>query len=201
MPADDSRFQTAVARFREAHCEDPVTVETAGGQVPWSVHYHRRLVAWVRRLQPEASEALLLAAHCQHLRRWTIPRDRYPLGGAGYKRWRKTLSRYHAQEAGRILGEAGYDEVTIGRVQALLRKLRLKLDPESQLLEDAVCLVFLENEFEAFSRMHDDAKLADILRKTWRKMSPQGQAAALKVAGTLPEPLQVLVRNAVATEP
>ena len=198
MPFDDARFQLAVARFQEAHCEDPVTVETADGQVPWSVHYHRRLVAWVRRLQPEASEALLLAAHCQHLRRWTIPRDRYPLGGAGYKRWRKTLSRYHAREAGRILGEAGYDEVTIGRVQALLRKLRLKLDPESQLLEDAVCLVFLENEFEAFSRMHDDAKLADILRKTWRKMSPQGREAALAVAGSLPETLQSLVRNAVA---
>lgn len=201
MPAQDSRFQLAVARFQEAHGEDPVTVETEGRQVPWSVHYHRRLVTWVRRLQPEASEALLLAAHCQHLRRWTIPRDRYPLGRAGYKRWRKTLSQYHAQEAGRILGEAGYDEVTIGRVQALLRKLRLKLDPESQLLEDAVCLVFLENEFEAFSRMHDDAKLADILRKTWRKMSPKGREAALGVAGSLPESLHALVSNAVAPEP
>lgn len=201
MPFDDARFRSAVARFQEAHCEDPVTVDTDGGQVPWSVHYHRRLVAWVRRLEPEASEALLLAAHCQHIRRWTLPRDRYPLGAAGYKRWRKTLARYHAQEAGRILGEAGYDEVTIGRVRALVRKLRLRLDPEAQLLEDAVCLVFLENEFEAFSRKHDDAKLADILRKTWRKMSPQGREAALAVAGSLPEPLRLLVGNAVAPEP
>ncbi len=200
MPVDHSRFQVAVARFQEAHCEDPVTVETEGGKVPWSVHYHLRLVAWVHRLEPEASEAVVLAAHCQHIRRWTIPRNRYPLGGAGYRRWRKTLARYHAQEAGRILGEAGYDEITIGRVQGLLRKLRLKLDPESQLLEDAVCLVFLESEFEAFSRMHDDAKLADILRKTWRKMSSQGREAALAVAGTLPKSLHALVRNAVAPE-
>ena len=201
MSVDELRFQLAVARFQAAHRDDPVTVETAEGQVPWSVHYHRRLVAWVRRLDPEASEALVLAAHCQHIRRWTIPRDRYPLGAAGYKRWRKTLSQYHAQEAGRILGEAGYDEVTIGRVQALVRKLRLKLEPEAQLLEDAVCLVFLENEFEAFSRKHDDAKLAEILRKTWRKMSPQGREAALAVAATLPESLQVLVGNAVAPDP
>ncbi len=200
MLVDHSRFQVAVARFQEAHCEDPVTVETGGGQVPWSVHYHRRLVAWVLRLEPEASEALVLAAHCQHIRRWTIPRDRYPLGGAGYRRWRKTLAQYHAQEAGRILGASGYGATTIGRVQALVRKLRLKLDRESQLLEDAVCLVFLENEFEAFSRMHDDAKLADILRKTWRKMSLQGREAALAVAGTLPESLHLLVRNAVAPE-
>lgn len=200
MPVDDSRFQRAVSGFQAAHCEDPVTMETAGRRVPWSVHYHRRLVSWVRRLDPEASEALVLAAHCQHIRRWTIPRDRYPPGSAGYKRWRKTLARYHAQEAGRILGEAGYDEVTIGRVQALLRKLRLKLDPESQLLEDAVCLVFLENEFEAFSQKHDDAKLADILRKTWRKMSPQGQTAALAVAGELPESLHSLICKAVAPE-
>jgi hypothetical protein len=201
MPVDDSRFQLAVARFQETHSEDPVTVETQDGPVPWSVHYHRRLVAWVRRLQPEASEALVLAAHCQHIRRWTIPRDRYPVGRAGYKRWRKNLAQFHAREAGRILGKAGYDEITIGRVRDLLRKLRLKLDPESQLLEDAVCLVFLENEFEAFSRMHDDAKLAGILRKTWRKMSPQGREAALAVAGSLPGSLQVLVRNAVAHEP
>ena len=191
----------AVARFQDVHDEDPVSVETEGGTVPWAVHYHRRLEAWVRRLQPEASEALVLAAHCQHIRRWTIRRDRYPMGRAGYKRWRKTLAQYHAQEAGRILGDSGYDEVTIGRVQALLRKLRLKLDPEAQLLEDAVCLVFLENEFEAFSRKHDETKLADILRKTWRKMSPQGHDAALAVAATLPESLQVLVRNSVAPEP
>ena len=201
MPDDDSRFQLAVARFQEAHCEDPVTVETEGRQVPWSVHYHRRLVAWVRRLEPEASETLVLAAHCQHIRRWTIPRNRYPLGGAGYRRWRKTLAQYHAQEAGRILADSGYDEPTIGQVQALVRKLRLKLDPESQLLEDAVCLVFLEYEFEAFSRMHDEAKLADILRKTWRKMSPLGHDAALAVAATLPDRLQTLVRNAVAPKP
>ena len=198
MSLNDSRFRRAVSGFQAAHCEDPVTLETEGGRVPWSVHYHRRLVAWVRRLEPEASEALVLAAHCQHLRRWTIPRDRYPLGGAGYRRWRKTLAQFHAQEAGRILGESGYGETAIGRVQALVRKLRLKLDPESQLLEDAVCLVFLENEFEAFSRMHDHTKLAGILRKTWRKMSPQGREAALAVAGELPEALRRLVRNAVA---
>ena len=200
MSLNDSRFRRAVSGFQAAHCEDPVTVETEGGRVSWSVHYHRRLVAWVRRLEPEASEALVLAAHCQHIRRWTIPRDRYPQGGAGYKRWRKTLARFHAEDAGRILAESGYDEIAIGRVQALVRKLRLKRDPEAQLLEDAVCLVFLENEFEAFSRQHDDAKLADILRKTWRKMSPQGREAALAVAGELPEPLHLLVRNAVAPE-
>lgn len=199
MFLNDSRFQMVVARFQEAHYEDPVTVETEAGRVPWSVHYHRQLAAWVRRLEPAASESLVLAAHCQHIRRWTIPRDRYPLGVAGYKRWRKTLAQHHAQEAGRILTEAGYDEITIGRVQALLRKLRLKLDREAQLLEDAVCLVFLENEFEAFSQKHDDAKLSDILRKTWRKMSPQGQKAALAVAGELPESLHDLIRRAVST--
>ena len=78
MLVADARFQRAVSHFKAAHYEDPVTVETEGGEVPWSVHYHHRLVAWVRRLEPNASEALLLAAHCQHIRRWTIPRDRYP---------------------------------------------------------------------------------------------------------------------------
>src|SRR5262249_19137779 len=80
-----------------------------------------------------------------------------------------------------ILHSVGYDDVTAGRVQALVRKERLKADPEAQLLEDVACVVFLENYFADFSRHHDEAKLIDIVRKTWKKMSPRGQDAALQL--------------------
>jgi hypothetical protein len=98
---------------------------------------------------------------------------------AGYKRWRTTLASFHAETVGAILREVGYDEATLARVQALVRKERLKLDPEAQLLEDVACLVFLENYFAEFARQHDEEKLIGIVQKTWKKMSERGRAAAL----------------------
>ena len=198
MPKADSRLQKAMTRFIAAHEEDPVTISVAGEEIPSSVFYHRRLTHWVYQLEPNASEVLVLATYCQHIRRWRIPRDRYPHGKSGYKRWRKSLARYHAEEAGQILRQVGYGDEIIGRVQGFLQKFRLKLDREMQILEDAICLVFLENELEEFSYKHDDAKLTEILRKTWQKMSPSGQQVALKLVENLPSPLQQLVTSAVS---
>ena len=110
-----------------------------------------------------------------------IPRSDYPLDRAGYHRWRTRLYEFHAGKAGSILAQVGYDAATITRVQDLLRKKNLKSDPEMQSLEDVACLVFLENDFADLARQHDAAKVIEILRKTWKKMSPRGQQAALEV--------------------
>jgi hypothetical protein len=134
---------------------------------------------WLERLEPNASEALRLAVRAQHIRRWTIARSDYPMDRSGYLRWRAALAKLHAETAGRILREAGYDEDTVRRVAALIRKERLKLDPEAQLLEDVACLVFLENYFADFASRHDEIQVVEILRKTWKKMSGRGHAAAL----------------------
>ena len=142
-------------------------------------------------------EALLLAARCQHILRWTIPRDRYPMNKSGYKQWRKTLARFHAEEAGRILHEIGYQQNLLDRVAEFLQKFQFKLDPEVQLFEDAICLVFLENEFSDFARQHDEEKLLTILEKTWKKMSPQGHQPALELARQLPEEARAVVQKAV----
>jgi hypothetical protein len=195
---EDPRFAAAAARFEAAHREDPRTVTRDGREVPWSVLYHARLAHWVERLDPGASEALRLAARCQHLRRWRLPRADHPMTPEGYKRWRAALARFHAEEAGRILGEAGYDAATIDRVGALLLKKGLRKDAEVQRFEDAICLVFLENELAEFAARHEDAKVVDILRKTWAKMSPAGHAAALELAATLPPGARRLVEEAVA---
>jgi len=168
------------------------------GDERWSVRYHRRLVAWVERLDPHASEALRLAAHCQHIRRWTRPRSDYPPGLGGYKRWRSDLARFHGDRAEEVLRDVGYDDGLVKRVRALLLKKGLGADPEVQRFEDAICLTFLENEYEAFAAKHDEDALLRILRKTWKKMSPRGQAAALDLAGELSERARSLVERAVA---
>ena len=154
------------------------------------------MTATLDRFAPDASEAVRLAARCQHIRRWTVPRDTYPDGRDGYRRWRTDLARFHADTAAAILRGAGYGGDTVARVGALLRKERLKSDPEVQLLEDVACLVFLQHYLPAFAPRHDADKLAGILRKTWRKMSARGHAAALKL--DLDPSLRQLVAQAVS---
>jgi hypothetical protein len=193
------RFTNAIDRFDLANAEDPRRESVGGESQPRELVYARRMTAALDRFAPDAPEAVRLAARCQHLRRWTIPRDRYPAGRDGYRQWRTDLGRFHAETAGEILLDVGYDGATIAHVQALLRKERLKADPDVQLLEDVICLVFLEHYLADFAAQHDEEKLTDILRKTWRKMSDRGRAAALEV--DLPTALRALVARAVGGTP
>ena len=181
MLTDTQRFDAAIARFDAENARDPHTEVSDGQGHPKELLYARRMSDRLERLAPRASEPLRLAARCQHLRRWEIPRNQYPMDRAGYHRWRTELARMHAEEAAKILREVGYDEQTVARVQSLVRKERLKQDPEAQLLEDVICLVFLEHYFADFARKHEEAKLLGILRRTWRKMSDVGRAQALKL--------------------
>jgi hypothetical protein len=162
-------FELALERIDAVHAEDP-----GKGELPYAL----RMTAWVEKLEPNASEALRLAVRCQHLRRWALPRSAYPEGRAGYLRWRKDESLAHAALAGELLQGAGYDAATIARVQSLVKKERIKQDPEAQLLEDAAGLVFLEFGLAEFASRHEEAKVIDILQKTWTKMSARGQQAA-----------------------
>jgi len=151
---------------------------------------------WLNRLAPDASEPLQLAARCQHIRRWEIPRDRYPRTRAGYHQWRTTLYRFHADQAERILRQVGYDQPAIDRVRSLVMKQSLKTDAEAQLLEDVICLVFLENYFAPFAAGHSDEKIIGILKKTWMKMSPRGRSAALQLP--LQDRDRQLIQKAIA---
>jgi hypothetical protein len=186
-------LEAAFARIDAAHAEDP---EKEGGR-PKELVYAERMSARLKKLVPDASEALRLAVRCQHLRRWAIPRASFPEGKVGYLSWRKQESIAHAALAGEILAAAGYDAEAVKRVQSLIKKERIKHDAEAQALEDVTCLVFLEFEFAAFAPKHDEAKLVDILRKTWPKMSARGQQAALGLK--LPAPLRGLVEKALAS--
>lgn len=149
-----------------------------GRDQPRAVVYSQRMTAWLERLAPDASEALLLAVRGQHIRRWEIPRDQYPAGRVGYRTWRSDLGDFHAEAVSEILRDVGYDDATIARVGAMIRKENIKGDPETQLLEDVACLVFLEHEFADFAARHETEKVLRIIRRTWAKMSPAGRDAA-----------------------
>jgi len=177
----DSKLKAAIERFDALNAADPNTTTVDGMPQPKELLYGQRMTAWLHKLAPDASEALQLAARSQHLMRWQIPRESYPRDRAGYLKWRTTLYDFHADRAAEVLREVGYDDATIARVRSLIRKERLKADPDAQLLEDVICLVFLENYFADFAEEHDEAKLIRILQRTWKKMSPLGHEAALKL--------------------
>ena len=151
---------------------------------------------WLGRVAPEASEVLQLAVRAQHLQRWRIPRDDYPRDRPGYLAWRRELGRRQAETAAAVLRESGYDQASCEHVAQMIRKERLRSDPDAQALEDSACLVFLEREFADFASRHDDDKLIRILRKTWHKMSPRGHELAATIG--LPPRAQQLLERALA---
>ena len=177
----DARFQDAIARIDAANADDPETLRIDGVDLPKELTHARMLTGWVRRLRPDADDALLLAARAHHVRRWTIPRGEYPAGRRGYLRWRTALHQFHADEVERLLADAGYEEPVIGRVQQLVRKVNLRRDPDVQTLEDGLCLVFLDTQLGDLRRKHPESKLIDVLQKTWKKMSPRARELALEL--------------------
>ncbi len=176
--ADADRLRRALAAIDARNADDPQRIQVRGELRPKELAHAELASQWVTRLRPDAGEALRLAARAHHLRRWAIPRADYPEGRAGYHRWRKALQALHAEEAGRVLAACGYGEAEIARVQALVTKRGLGRDPEVQVLEDALCLVFLETQFADLAERLEPEKLLDVTRKTLRKMSPEAIEAA-----------------------
>jgi hypothetical protein len=177
MSLDTDKFRAAIAAFDAANAQDPTQI--AG--VPAELLYARRMTDWLNRLYPDAGELLHLAARSQHIRRWMVPRSKHPMTRAGYHQWRTFLYSFHADTAAEILRNIGYDDTTISRIRSLLKKEKLKADPEMQMLEDVVCLVFLESYFADFAAKHDEQKVVGILKRTWKKMSPHAHTSALEL--------------------
>lgn len=179
--ADPDRFARALQRFDEENAKDP-NIEIAEKPYPRELLYAHRLYDWVTRLAPNASEPLLLAARSQHICRWLIPRAKFAMDRVGYLKWRNELKIFHAQKAGDILREVGYFDELITAVQALNLKKNFPADPESRVLEDGLCLVFLQYQFGDLAAKTSDEKMINALRKSWNKMTPAGRAEALKLS-------------------
>ena len=177
------RFERAIAAIDAANADDPFTL-IIDGDVAQGANPRRDDDPLGRELDPDASEELLLAARAHHIRRWMIPRSTFPAGRTAYLRWRRALHAVHAELTAAILEECGYSRDSVARVAALVAKADLLQsgDPDAQTLEDALSLVFFDTQLEPLLDDLDDRQLRRALGRTWRKMSPSGQAAARRLA-------------------
>ncbi|WP_461534478.1 DUF4202 domain-containing protein [Sinomicrobium sp.] len=190
-----SKLEMAIARIDAENAKDPNTEILGGVPFPGEVLYSRRMTEKLLDFYPDASPQLQIAARAQHICRWTIPRDNYPDGRIGYLQWREALKKFHAEKTEEILKDTGYDNDFIEAVSSLIRKKHLKKSFESQVLEDVVCLVFLQYYFKDFAAKHPEEKLISIVQKTWNKMSDSGREAALELK--LPTAEQELIGKAL----
>lgn len=194
------RYQAVIAAFDQANAEDPNQEMSDGKEYAKELLYAQRMSEMLERYAPDASEAVRLAVRAQHIQRWKIPRNDYPMDRQGYLQWRTGLYKFHAETAGRIMQQVGYGDEMIARVKAILSKKGLKVNPETQLLEDVVDLVFIEHYLDGFAEQHpeyDEAKWVRILHKTWQKMSLRAHEFALSGKIKLPKELVPLILKAV----
>jgi hypothetical protein len=182
-----SHLENVLSAIDVYNAQDP-----QGRELPYS----ERLTAWVLRLNPNPSEPLRIAARGQHMGRWTIPRDSYPMDRPGYLRWREALKRFHATTVTDIMKAEGYGEPEMEAARRIILKKNFQTDPDAQTMEDALCLVFLETQFEELRQKTLDDKMIDILQKTWKKMSPKAKEVALTLQ--LPEAHKKLIQQALA---
>jgi hypothetical protein len=203
MAFHSEAFDRAVTLIDAANAEDPNTEIVDGEAWPKERLYSERMSDMQQRFAPQADEAQRLAVRAQHIQRWKSPRSDYPMDRQGYLQWRTALYKFHAETAGGLLAQAGYGEDVIERVRQAVGKRALKVNPDTQLLEDVAALVFIEHYMLEFAGKHpeyDEAKWLDIIRKTWKKMSAGAQQFALSGSVRLPEPLVPLIQKALAAE-
>ena len=197
MIANPERFDKTIALFDAANAQDPNPDE---GQ-PKELLYAQRMTAMIDRFAADASEVAQLAVRAQHIRRWTVPRSNYPLGKPGYFAWRTGLYQFHAETAGELMRQAGYENEMIDQVMQAVSKQGIKTNPDTQMVEDVSCLVFLEHYMLGFAGQQADyteEKWLGIIRKTWKKMSGAAQNFATTGGIKLPEALVPLILKAVA---
>ena len=192
------RFQATIAKFDAANAQDPNTETFEGKEYPKELIYGQRMSACLDQFAADAPETVKLAVRAQHIQRWKIPRKDYPMDRIGYHKWKSTLLAFHAETAGKIMQETGYDDATIERVKTIIRKEKLKQDADVQMLEDVVDLVFIQFYLMPFAKQYEgnEEKFIDIVRKTWKKMSDKGHATALKLP--IPEHLMPLIVKAIS---
>lgn len=178
-----NKLDAAIELFDAYNKQDPRTFVYGGSSYPQEYFFAIKLYEWVLKLDADASEELRLASRSQHIGRWEIPRDSYPEGREPYLKWRKNLALHHAHIASALMQEAGYGDEQIDRVKQIVLKQRIKVDAEVQTIENALCLVFLEFQYEEFCKKHahDPDKIVNILRKSLLKMDAHGHSFALNL--------------------
>lgn len=200
---EDSRLSCALDAIDQANRQDPNVEQVDGQALPREYAYSLHMTRWLYALEAAPSDRMQIACRAQHIERWTRPRADYPEGRKGYYQWRQDCGKFHGERTAQIMAECGYPQEECQRVATILTKRELRNDPDTQLLEDVACMVFLERYFADFYEEkadYDKEKWLRIVRRTWGKMSPRGHEAALQLAGSMPAHLQVLLQEALTPE-
>ncbi len=198
---NNDRLQKTLDLIDDANRQDPNEEMADGKTWPKELLYGQRMSDMIERFRPDADDEMKIAVRAQHIQRWKSPRSDYPMNRPGYLQWRTHLYKFHADTVGELMRQVGWPEESIERVKKAVGKRGIKINPDSQLLEDIADLVFLEHYMEAFVEKHpeyDEEKWLDIIRKTWKKMSEDAQQFALAGKIKLPEHLVPLIQKAVA---
>ncbi|KAF5879195.1 putative glutamyl-trna synthetase protein [Botrytis fragariae] len=174
-------YEAAITLIDEAHALDPTISTINGESIPYELHYAQKMTHYLSLRAPNASPILKVAIRAQHFRRWEVPRSSYPMTKPGYLNWRTFLKKRQADLASAICVGCNFTSEEAEEVARLIRKEDLKKNEETQILEDVACLVFLDDQFDAFEKGHDEEKIISILRKTWGKMSEEGHRLALQI--------------------
>jgi hypothetical protein len=179
-----NKLKVAFELFDAYNKQDPRLLVWEDTYYPQEYFFAVKLYDWVLKLDATASEELLLASRSQHIGRWEIPRESYPDGREPYLEWRKNLALHHAGIASRLMMEAGYDDEQVERVRQIILKKRIKAAPDVQTMENALCLVFLQYQYEEFWKKHEEnrEKLVNILKRSLLKMDAHGHSFALKLS-------------------
>jgi hypothetical protein len=194
-----TRFNDTISAFDGLNAQDPNILTINGVDLPKELVYAKRMSEMLDRYAPLASEALKLAARCQHIQRWKSSRSDFPMTKPGYMQWRSQLKNFHAEVASQVLNDNYYDEATVSKVCSLLKKENLSSDPDMQTLEDVIVLAFLEHDLEEFVQKHSnysEEKFITILRKSYLKMSENGRASAMTMI-KLPSHLLPVLQKAM----
>ncbi|KAL9103794.1 MAG: hypothetical protein Q9163_001203 [Psora crenata] len=192
----EDQYVNALQLIDQAHAQDPKRVTINCREIPYELHYSQKMSSYLEKRRPNAPATLRIAIRAQHLRRWEVPRDTYPMTKIGYHAWRTCLKKRQADLAYQMCLDSGISEEESSRVAHLVRKEDLEKDEETQVLEDVACLVFLDDQFEEFEQRHDEEKIVQVLRKTWAKISSRGHELAFEIP--MSERCKELVAKALA---
>ena len=174
----DDRLAAVLGAIDAVNADDPNRLEVDGVARAKELVHGEMASAWVRQLDPGATELQVIAARAHHLRRWASPRADFPAGRAGYLRWRTAAKRRHADDVADLMAACGYRADEVAAVQRIIRKEGLGTDVAVQTHEDALCLVFLDTQLDDLADDLGDDKAIVVLAKTAAKMGAAGLAAA-----------------------
>lgn len=194
-------FEQVISLIDAVNCDDPNRERAEDKEWPKERLYSLRMSDMLAHFKPDADELLKIAVHGQHIQRWKSPRSDYPLGKQGYHQWRTNLYTFHAESVASLMAEAGYDEKALARVKNAVGKKSIKMNPDSQLVEDVASLVFIEYYMLAFAEKNPEysqEKWIGIISKTWNKMSAEAHQFVLAGKIKLPAPLLGLIHQAIA---